>query len=90
MLWHFTTDENGQVNIYCETAVVSELETFIAHVLEGVEMQAEIAEMMGKPKGTVSKWVKKAVAEGRIKRDGNRLLPPAPSPRQQHRAEVDD
>lgn len=90
LLWHFTTDDNGKVSIHCETAVVSEFESLIAHVLEGVEMQAELAELMGKPKGTVSKWVKKAVAEGRIKREGNRLLPPAPTPRQQHRAEEDD
>jgi hypothetical protein len=54
---------------------VSEYEAFIQHVHEGVETQVEIAELMNKPKGTVSKWTTKAVAEGRIKRSGNQLLP---------------
>ena len=76
LLWHFTTEESGLVNIHCEAAELSEYETFIQHVLEGVELQSEIAELMGKPKGTISKWVKRATTEGRIYRDGNRLLSP--------------
>ena len=90
LLWHFTTSESGEVAIHCETAQVSEYEAFIQHVLDGVEIQAEIAEMMKKPKGTISKWATKAVAEGRIKRTGNRLLPPDKPSRAQHRADVDD
>jgi hypothetical protein len=88
LLWHFTTSEGGEVDIHCETAQLSEYEALIQHVLDGVETQAEIAELMGKLKGSVCKWVKKAVAEGRIKRSGNQLLPPekpterSPSPTQ--------
>jgi putative DNA primase/helicase len=76
LLWHFTTSESGEVAIHCETAQVSEYEALIQHVLNGVETQTEIAELMGKLKGSVSKWVKRAVSEGRIKRIGNQLLPP--------------
>ena len=35
----------------------------------------EIAEVMGKNKGTVSKWSQRALREKRIKRAGNKLLP---------------
>jgi hypothetical protein len=35
-------------------------------VLDGVEQQRDIAEMMNKPKGTVSKWAAKARREVRI------------------------
>ena len=78
LLWHFTTARDGQVSIHCETARVGEYEAFIQHVHDGVECQKDIAEMMGKPKGTISKWARKAAAEGRIQREGQRLLPPAP------------
>jgi hypothetical protein len=88
LLWHFTTSESGEVAIHCETAQVSEYEAFIQHVLDGVETQVEIAEMMNKLKGTVSKWALKAVNEGLIKRVGNRLLPPEKASRAQPRAKV--
>lgn len=90
LLWHFTTDDDGLVNIHCEEAQVNEYETFIRHVLDGVEMQAEIAEMMNKLKGTVSRWVKKAVNEGRIKRQGNRLLAADNTSKANRRAGTDD
>jgi putative DNA primase/helicase len=75
LLWHFTTD-GGRVAIHCEVAREGEYELFIQHVLEGAENQQDIAEMMGKNKGTVSKWARKAAQEGRLKRQGKRLLPP--------------
>lgn len=88
LLWHFTTSESGEVAIHCETAQVSDYEAFIQHVLDGVESQTEIAEMMTKLKGTVSKWTSKAENEGRIKRVGNRLLPPEKASRSQPQTEV--
>jgi hypothetical protein len=77
LLWHFTTAPDGRVGIQCEEARAGEYEVFIKHVLDGAEKQQDIAEMMGKPKGTISKWAKKAIEEGRLKREGNRLLPTA-------------
>ncbi len=89
LLWHFTTAKDGVVSIQCETAEVSEYEAFIQLVLDGVETQADIAEQMAKPKGTISKWAKKAAASGRIRRDGNKLLPPQ-APKKPHHESGDD
>lgn len=76
LLWHFTTDDSGHASILCEPAQTTEYEQFIQHVCDGVERQADIAEMMGKNKGTISKWAKKALSEHRLSGNGNKLLPP--------------
>ena len=90
LFWHFTTDDHGVVSIHCEAALSSEYETFIRHVIDGVEVQADIAEMMTKPKGTISKWARKAVDEGRIRRSGNRLLPSTPKIQTSQNDDFDD
>lgn len=90
LLWHFTTDANGHASIYCEQAQTTEYEMFIQHVLDGVERQADIAEMMGKNKGTICKWAGKALKEGRIGGGKTKLLPPAKADPRSHRADVDD
>lgn len=77
LLWHFTTDANDQASILCEPAQTTEYEQFIRHVIDGVEQQKDIAEMMGKHKGTISKWAAKALKEGRISGGKNKLLPPS-------------
>lgn len=77
LLWHFTTEANGNASILCEQAQTTEYEQFIQHVMDGVEKQADIAEMMGKNKGTISKWVKKAQKDGRIAGGSSKLLPPS-------------
>jgi putative DNA primase/helicase len=89
LLWHFTTNEEGRVQILCELSELSEYETFIQHVMDGIEIQAEIAEMMTKPKGTVSKWATKAVKEGRIRKHGHRLSPPAQAAKSPHDTDQD-
>jgi putative DNA primase/helicase len=90
LLWHFTTDANGHASIYCEQAQTTEYEMFIQHVLDGVERQADIAEMMSKNKGTISKWAGKALKEGRIGGSKNKLLPPSKADPRNYRADVDD
>jgi len=77
LLWHFTTDATGQASILCEQAQTTEYEQFIRHVIDGVEQQKDIAEMMGKNKGTICKWAAKALKEGRISGSKNKLLPPS-------------
>jgi len=79
LLWHFNTGPDGQMKIHCELALASEYEQFIQHVCEGVDNQTDIAEMMNKHRGTVSKWVVKALNEGRIRGRGHKLLPPITS-----------
>lgn len=77
MLWHFTTDKTtGITDIQCELAQVSEYEQFIQHVLEGVTNQNDIAELMGKNRGTVSKWATRALQEGRVSGSPRKLQPP--------------
>ncbi|OYW76136.1 MAG: hypothetical protein B7Z37_10310 [Verrucomicrobia bacterium 12-59-8] len=78
LLWHFTTDKvSGITDIQCELAINSEYDQFIQHVCEGVTAQVDIAEMMGKHRGCVSKWATRALNEGRISGSPRRLLPPA-------------
>jgi hypothetical protein len=77
LLWHFITDEKtGRTSIHCELAENSEYDQFIKHVVDGVESVRDIANMMGKNPGTISKWAKKAHGEGRIKKTKSALLPP--------------
>ena len=81
MLWHFTTDKvSGITDVHCELAQVTDYEQFIQHVCEGVTSQKDLAEMMGKHKGTVSKWARKALQEGRLSGGANKLLPPKELP----------
>lgn len=44
-------------------AQVTEYERFIQHVLDGVEQQKDIAELMDKPKGAISKWARPRLCE---------------------------
>ncbi len=74
--WHFTTDTHGQAHIHCETAAVTDYEQFIQHVCDGVSSQGDLAEMMGKNRGTVSKWAKRALQDGLLTGSPNKLLPP--------------
>ncbi len=77
LLWHFTTDKvSGITDIQCELAINSEYDQFIQHVMEGVTNQKDIAELMSRHKGTVSKWARKALDEGRISGNTHKLLPP--------------
>ena len=77
----FTTDKvSGITDVHCELAQVTDYEQFIQHVCEGVTSQKDLAEMMGKHKGTVSKWARKALQEGRLSGGANKLLPPKELP----------
>lgn len=77
LLWHFTTDKkSGITDIQCELSVENDYETFIQHVIEGVTSQKDIAEMMNKNKGTISKWARKALEEKRLSGNAHKLMPP--------------
>ncbi len=77
LLWHFQTAPDQKTEITCTVAEVEDYERFIQHVQDGVDCAKDIAELMDKPKGTVSKWKKKAVDSGRIICTGNSLKPSA-------------
>jgi hypothetical protein len=79
LLWHITTGPRWEdTRIRCELAQTTDYETFIKHIEEGVERQKDIAGLMNKPEGTISKWAKRAVMEKRIKKSGANLLPCSP------------
>lgn len=72
--WEIKRLSADEIAIGCKEA--SGVEMFIQHVLEGAERNADIAELMGKPKGTISKMAAKAAAEGRIRIVGGRYKAP--------------
>ena len=76
LLWHFTTGKDGKTKIHCETMQATEYQQFIQHVLDGVTNQGDIAEMMGKAKGTISKWAYKAINDGLLSGSTRKLEPP--------------
>lgn len=80
LLWHFTTQEDGSMNVGCEHANSSEFGAFVQHVKDGIQNQTDIAEMMGKPKGTICKWATKALKQGLISGSSRKLLPPKEEP----------
>ncbi len=69
LLWHFTTDEEaGRTEIKCEPAEEGEFDLMVRHIADGVESVTDLAEMMSKPKGTISRWVKRGCNKGQLKK----------------------
>jgi DnaB-like helicase N terminal domain/AAA domain len=65
--WHLVTDNaNGKVTISCEQTQT--LEVFMQLIRDGVTDCADIADEMKVSKGTVSKWAKKMMDVGRLKK----------------------
>ena len=65
--WHLVTDNaNGKVTISYEKT--QSLEVFMQLITDGVTDCAEIADEMKVSKGTVSKWAKKMMDAGRLKK----------------------
>jgi hypothetical protein len=91
LLWHFTSDKVTNItDIRCEVAIENDYDQFIQHVIDGVTSQADIAELMNKPKGTVSKWAAKALHEKRIRGSTRQMLPPHSDQASRSRHEPDD
>jgi RecA-family ATPase len=69
--WHLVTDSaNGQVTISYKTT--QSLEVFMQLIRDGVTDCADIAAEMKVSKGTVSKWAKKMMDAGRLKRSNRK------------------
>jgi len=65
--WHLVTDNaNGKVTISYEQTQSSEV--FMQLITDGVTNCADIADEMKVSKGTVSKWAKKMMDAGRLKK----------------------
>ena len=71
LLWKFIPGDDNRTEIACQ--VHTGYDAFLQLVEDGVEAAHEIAEELGVFKGTVSKWVKKGVDEGKINKE-NRTL----------------
>jgi DnaB-like helicase N terminal domain/AAA domain len=69
--WHLVTDSaNGQVIVSYKTT--QSLEVFMQLIRDGVTDCADIAAEMKVSKGTVSKWAKKMMDAGRLKRSNRK------------------
>ena len=65
--WHLVTDNaNGKVSISCEQTQT--LKVFMQLIADGVSDCAEIAHEMKVSKGTISKWAKRMMDAGRLKK----------------------
>jgi RecA-family ATPase len=66
--WYFTTDTEGIVKIATKEA--SNMDVFLQWVEDGLTSAEDIAREMSVSKGTVSKWARKAIEAGRLKKNG--------------------
>jgi hypothetical protein len=65
--WHLVTDNaNGIVSISCKET--ESLEVFMQLIRDGVADNADLAQEMKVSKGTISKWAKKMMDVGRLKK----------------------
>jgi hypothetical protein len=64
----FKTSETGVVEI--TTGEASKMDAFLQWIAIGLTSAEDIAREMGVSKGTVSKWAKKAIDGGKLKKDG--------------------
>lgn len=75
LLWHFTSEsDSDRTTIHCELAQESEYETMIRHIGDGVESVSELADLMIKGKGTISKWVKRGCDSGKLRKKGQSIV----------------
>ncbi len=65
----------GRTDIHSEPAEESEYDAMLRHITDGVKTVTDLSKLTGKPKGTISKWVKRGESGGRLKRNGPRILP---------------
>ncbi len=61
-------DECGQMTFTCEP--FGNLEALLAHIREGIVNATELAEMLGVRCGTISKWAKKLIIAGLVRKKG--------------------
>lgn len=76
LLWRLTTplgQPDGPLTIACEPN--GGVEDLVRHVQAGVSKNRELAELLGVAAGTVSKWAKRAVEEGKIEIRGREYFP---------------
>jgi hypothetical protein len=66
--WRFKTSESRVVEI--TTSEASSMDVFLQWVADGLTSAEDIAREMGVSKGTVSKWARKAIEAGKLKKNG--------------------
>lgn len=59
---------NGPEGLTITCNIHSGLEAMLLHIRDGVTSATDLAELLGIPKGTVSKWAKKLAEAGKITR----------------------
>lgn len=66
--WTLRDDQQGQITLSCET--YGNLEALLAHIRDGIVNATELAEMLGVQAGTVSKWARKLMNAGLVRKKG--------------------
>ncbi|OYW76082.1 MAG: hypothetical protein B7Z37_10410 [Verrucomicrobia bacterium 12-59-8] len=61
-------DEGSQITVSCEA--YGNLDALLAHIREGIVNATELAEMLGVQCGTVSKWARKLMNAGLVRKKG--------------------
>lgn len=67
------SDDEGSITPSCEP--YSGKDALLAHIREGIGNNGELAEMLGVKPGTVSKWAKKLMDAGLVKKKGRDYSP---------------
>jgi DNA-binding MarR family transcriptional regulator len=70
--WHFVTEANGEVSISCKQA--QSIEVFRRLIEDGVTECAQIAQEMKVSPATVSRFAKKAIDAGWLRKDGREYV----------------
>ncbi len=63
---------NGRLTVYCES--FGHTDALLTHIKDGISSATELAEMMGVKAGTISKWAKKLMNAGLIRKKGREYV----------------
>ena len=66
--WTLLNDTGGQITVTCEP--YGNLDALLAHIRDGVVNATELADMLGVQAGTVSKWARKLMNAGLVRKKG--------------------
>jgi Mn-dependent DtxR family transcriptional regulator len=66
--WTLLNDTGGQITVTCEP--YGNLDALLGHIRDGVVNATELAEMLGVHAGTVSKWARKLMNAGLVRKKG--------------------
>ncbi len=66
--WTLINDIGSQITVTCEP--YGNLDALLTHIREGVVNATELADMLGVQCGTISKWARKLMNAGLVRKKG--------------------